>query len=271
MWILIGYAIVVVPLNFLVLKKLKKMELAWISTPIISVIFSLFLLNSTIGLYKANATTRTASVAILGEDNGDSVVFGKSEMFFPRAKSYDLELQNVESILSGNTNDRSDSNSLNLKDDGRHITAPDVQSSNLAFKELGFVQTSGELRGLTMKLIRRDGQTCVSISNRSKVGLSNLMFCVTGIQETITKEIPSGEVLVQPVDKYIRSKLDSKHPEAVTGWQKIASSVPNKIVVLASADSMHVGPKYGAGHPGSRYMIVSIPQWGSGAGDSSNE
>jgi hypothetical protein len=271
MWILIGYAIVVVPLNFLILKKLKKMELAWISTPVISVLFSLILLNSTIGLYKANATTRTASVAILGDENDESLVFGKSEMFFPRAKAYDLELQDVESILTGNIYDRSDSGGMNLKDDGRHVIAPDVQTANLAFKELGYVQTSRELHGLTMKLIQRDGQACVLITNHSRIGISNLMFCGTGLQETVTKEIPSGGSLVQPVGKFIRSKLDSKHPDSVTGWQKIASSSPNKIVVLASADSMQVGPKYGAGHPGSRYMVVSMPQWDSSGGGLTHE
>ena len=261
MWILIIYAIAVVPLNFLVLKKLNKMEFAWVTTPTISVIFSLVLLNSTIGLYKASATTRTTAVAILSENSDDSVVFGRSEMFFPRAKSYDLELRDVESVFSGNYMGSSEGGDLNLKDDGRHLIAPEVRSSNLAFKEMGYMQTTSELKGLSITLVNQKGEPYINIVNQSHANILQVTIWGTGLEQVISDPIKSGSSRMLPVGKIIRSKLNKDKPDAVTGWQQFASNLPNKIVVLTSIDSMAVGPKYGAGHPSSQYMVASIPQW----------
>jgi hypothetical protein len=262
MWILIIYAIAVVPLNFLILKKVKKMEIAWISTPVISVIFSLFLLNSTIGLYKASATTRTTAIAILGENGEDSVIYGRSEMFFPRAKSYDLELKNVESIISENSMGSSEGGDLNLRDDGRHLIAPAVQSANLAFKEFGYMQTSSELKGLTIRLVNQKGEPYIHIVNQSLANVLELTLWGSGMQQVVSNPIKSGSSVMLPVGRIIRSKLTKDRPEAITGWQQFVSSTPNKIIVLASVDSMAVGPGYGAGHPSSQYMVASFPQWG---------
>ncbi|MEI7986454.1 MAG: hypothetical protein WCI55_12580 [Armatimonadota bacterium] len=261
MWILIIYAIAVVPLNFLVLKKLNKMEFAWVSTPTISVIFSLVLLNSTIGLYKASATTRTTAVAILGENSEDSVVYGRSEMFFPRAKSYDLELRDVESIISGNYMGNSDGGDLNLKDDGRHLIAPDVQSANLAFKEFAYMQTSKDLKGLEITLVNQNGEPHINIVNQSHANILQITIWGTGAEQMVSDPIKSGSSRMIPVGKIIRSKLNKEKPDSVTGWQQFAANLPNKIVVLTSIDTMAVGPKYGAGHPASQYMVASVPQW----------
>jgi hypothetical protein len=261
LWILVCYAIVVVPINFLILRKLKKLEIAWVSTPLISVIFSLFLLNSTIGLYKASATTRTTSVAILVDGGEEAMVFGKSEMFFPTAKSYDLELADVESVLSSESYGRDEAGGLDLRDDGRHLIAPDVRTANLAFKELGYVQTSSELKGLSISLVKQQGETYIKIENRSRSTVTGMTVFGTGLQKVIEKSVAPGASLVYPVKDIISSKTNPKNPEQTSGWQQLATTCPNKIVALASIDSMHVGPKYGAGHPSSQYMVVSIPQW----------
>jgi hypothetical protein len=262
LWILVCYALAVVPINFLILRKLKKMEIAWISTPVISVVFSFILLNSTIGLYRANATTRTTSIAILGQSVDDAVIFGRSEMFFPQAKSYDLELSNVESVLTADSYSETDKGGLSLQDDGRHLVAPDVRTANLAFKELGYVQTSSELKGLSMTLVSRNGQLFVNVVNNSRANITGISLCGVGKQQSISAPVNSGQSAMLPVSTIVNSKPDPKRPDEINGWQRLASTSPNKIVVLASVDSMKVGPKYGAGHPGSQYMVVAVPQWG---------
>ena len=261
MWILIAYAFTVVPLNFLVLKKLKRMELAWVTTPIISILFSMILLNSTIGLYSASSTTRTTSLAIIGEGSDPALVFGKSEMFFPHAKSNDLKLSEVESILSDNRYDRSESSGLNLQDNGRQIIAPDVQTANLAFKEMSYIQTSSDLKGLSIKLVTRNGKDSVEITNNSKVVLSDIVLYGPGTSQRLETPITAGHSLVRPIDKLVRSKANPKNQESLDGWQLIGSKSPNKIVVVGKVDSMVVGPQYGSLHAGSKYMVVSFPQW----------
>ena len=260
MWILIIYAIVVVPINFLILRKMNKLEVAWISTPVISVAFSMILLNSTIGLYKANGSTRTTAIAILGDKSAESLIFGRSEMFFPRSKSYNLELSDVESIIAHESFRSNDSSGMNLIDDGQHVIAPQVETGNLAFKELTFVQTTKELQGMKISLVNSDGKSSIRIVNQSHSNLSSIVLVGPGIQKEIKTPVPIGGSVMIPADGIIRSKADAKQDSSVTGWQTVAGTSPNKIIVLGAVDSFHAGPKYGEGHPGSQYMVVSIPQ-----------
>ncbi|MEI8280873.1 MAG: hypothetical protein WCG75_00570 [Armatimonadota bacterium] len=261
LWILITYVIVVVPINFLVLRKLNRLEVAWISTPLISVIFSMVLLNTTIGLYKANATTRTSSIAVLAEGDADSMVFGRSEMFFPRAKSTDLELSNIESILTTDRYQYGDSGGINLIDTGRDIQAPGVQTGNLAFKELAYIQSTKELKGLRISLVKKNGEPAVRIENQSHSVISGIILFGPGDQKGISESVAIGASLVIPASKTMRSKVNPNADNSTTGWQSLAASTTNKLIVMASVDSMHVGPKYGQGHPASQYGLVCVPQW----------
>ena len=261
MWILIIYAIVVVPINFIILRKMNKLEVAWISTPVISVVFSMVLLNSTIGLYKANASTRTTAIAILGDNAAESLIYGRSEMFFPRSKSYDLQLRDVESIITHESFRSNDSSGMNLVDDGQHVMAPSVETGNLAFKELSFVQTTKELQGMRISLVKSNGKSSIRIVNQSHSNLSSIVVVGPGVQKEIKASVPIGGSVLIPADGFIRSKANSKQDNSVTGWQTVAGTSPNKIIVMGAVDSFHAGPKYGEGHPSSQYMVVSIPQW----------
>jgi hypothetical protein len=260
MGILIIYAIVVVPVNFLVLRKMNKMEWAWISTPIISVVFSGILLNSTIGLYKANATTLTHGISIAGIRGAETLSFGRSEMFFPRSKSYNLELDNVESVLNGDNYSYNGNSGVNFIDDGRHVIAPNVNTGNLAFKEISYVQTGNELEGLSIVISQTSKGKVAHISNQSRVSVNGLVLIGPGKRDSLTKPIAAGSSIDVPIDKVINTKLATDSNTNMINWENIAQGSPNKLVVLGNIEPIHVGPKYGEGHASSQYMFVSVPQ-----------
>lgn len=261
MGILIIYAIVVVPVNFLVLRKMNKMEWAWISTPVISVIFSGILLNSTIGLYKANATTLTHGMSVVGMRGSETLSFGRSEMFFPRSRSYNLEMDNVESILTGDVYSYDNSSGVNLVDDGRHIIAPNVNTGNLAFKEISYAQTGNELEGLSIVIVQTNKGKIARISNQSRTAINGFILIGPGTRDSIKKTIAAGASLDVPIDKIVNTKLlTDSNTSSIIGWENIAQGSPNKLVVLGNLEPIHVGPKYGEGHPSSQYTFVSIPQ-----------
>lgn len=261
MWILIAYTIIVVPINFLVLRKLNKLEYAWISTPVISVVFSAILLNSTIGLYKASATTRTTSVAVLDSEAPDAIVFGRSEMFFPRAKSYDLKLHGVETILEERGYGRSGSSGVNLIDSGREIIAPEVHTGNLAFKDLSYAQSSEELSGIKISLRRTGGDQVVRIQNQSHATVAGISIYTPGTQKFEQKPLASGASIEFKINDLLKVKPAQNKDQMNLTWQDVAASMPNKVIVFASVDEMHVGPTYGEGHPSSQYAFVSAPLW----------
>ena len=123
------------------------------------------------------------------------------------------------------------------------------------------MQTTSELKGLSITLVNQKGEPYINIVNQSHANILQVTIWGTGLEQVISDPIKSGSSRMLPVGKIIRSKLNKDKPDAVTGWQQFASNLPNKIVVLTSIDSMAVGPKYGAGHPSSQYMVASIPQW----------
>ena len=96
--ILAAYFLVVVPLNFNVLRKLKRGELAWVTAPVISLGFAGVFFGSARGLYGATLSTNTSGMLIAQAGHKDGLVVGNSEMFFPNAGVYDLHLKSVDSI-----------------------------------------------------------------------------------------------------------------------------------------------------------------------------
>ncbi len=258
MWILIAYAVLVVPINFLVLRKLNRLELAWVTAPIISVVFSAILLNSTIGLYKASATTRTTAIAAFEDQNGEAMVFGRSEMFFPRAKSYDLGLKGVQSVATEYRYGAAGSSGINLIDNGREISAPAVNTGNLAFKDLQYVQESNELNGLRFSLKEQGGRKILVVQNQSHIDLASVMLFGPGKNKTLDKAVKSGGSVEVDVSDLIRSKLPASNDQNYS-WQTISESLPNRLIAYAVAAPMHVGPKYGEGHPSSIYSLVTAP------------
>ena len=140
--ILACYFVVVIPVNFLVLKKLKRGELAWITAPVISLGFAAILFTSAASLYSAKMSTATTGL-IIGQEGSDEALFtGSTEMFVPRAGSYDLKLSNVDSLQG--IKDQGYGAALAMTevesvDDGE-IRIPTLVADNLAFRKIDYRQ-----------------------------------------------------------------------------------------------------------------------------------
>ncbi len=144
-WILASYFILVVPINFLFLKKLKKGELAWITAPLISLGFAGLLFTSAGGLYGAKMSTVSTGVIVAQEGMNSSIYSGFTQMFIPTGGSYDLKLTNIDSLDAVVDDDfpsyrsRKDSRDFEAIDEGE-FKIPNLSSNNLAFKSLSYKQ-----------------------------------------------------------------------------------------------------------------------------------
>jgi hypothetical protein len=134
--ILVAHLVVAVPLNFLVMRKLGKGELAWITTPIISVIFAALFFRLASGLYEAGQSTRSHGILLASSLHPTGFFKGSTELFIPRGGVYDLRLQNTETVSPIGTDYYYDQNarSLQVVDDGM-VRIPELRVSNLAFEE----------------------------------------------------------------------------------------------------------------------------------------
>jgi len=186
-FVLVAYFLAVIPLNFLVLKKLKRGELAWFTAPIISFIFACILFTSAASLYGAKMSTVSSGLIIAQEGNNEGVFIGSTQMFIPRAGAYDLKLNQVDSLTEGGTDDmygaRDDENSDIEAVDTGEITIPNLSANNLNFRRIGYRQ-----------LIPISKQFHVRLQQMSGGGLqctvtNNSLFNLTKAQLAYKKQI----------------------------------------------------------------------------------
>ncbi len=144
------YFLAVIPLNFLVLKKLNRGELAWFTAPILSLGFAGLLFARAQDLYSAQMSSATQGLLVAQEGMSEGIFIGSSQVFIPRAGSYDLKLEDVDSVGVAEEDDhgyyggyggRGERSTLELNpiDDGE-IHVPALRANNLTFREINFRQ-----------------------------------------------------------------------------------------------------------------------------------
>jgi len=169
------YFIAVVPLNFLVLRKLKRGELAWGTAPVLSLAFAGVFFAAAKGLYTANLSTSTNGLLIMQAGEPDAMVIGYTQMFFPRGGRYDLKLAGVDSLVqSTSPNYRWDRSAHSIYEDLDPVDTGEVQASinvpNLAFREMTYREHT---QSNQLFDVRRTGDGRFSITNGSDYTLMN--------------------------------------------------------------------------------------------------
>ncbi|MBX7132820.1 MAG: hypothetical protein K1X67_09115 [Fimbriimonadaceae bacterium] len=147
-WILVAYFVAVVPLNFLVLRRLKKVEWAWVTAPLISLGFGAYFFSAAGSLYSAKLSRSTSGILIGAQGFDQAEYIGRTQMYFPRGGRYDLKLTGVDQIRPvenldyyyGPRRQNSDTmRELNATDHGE-VKAPALGVGNLAFREFTYRQ-----------------------------------------------------------------------------------------------------------------------------------
>jgi hypothetical protein len=178
--ILILHFVLAVPVNFAVLRKYGKGDLAWATTPIISIAFAAVFFALAAGLYKSGQSVRNRGVLIVSPEHNEGYYRGSAEMFIPRGGNYDAKLTGVDWV--GSRPDEfyyyeGSGQNLELQDDGE-IRMRSLSASNLSFHEFSFTQRVEAGRWLKGSIKRSgDGLTC-SITNDSPYDLRDAIVIV---------------------------------------------------------------------------------------------
>jgi len=141
--ILFLYFLAVVPINFIVLRKLKRGELAWATAPLLSLAFAGVFFEAAQGLYSAQLSTSSQGVLVLQKGETNGLIVGYTQLFFPRGGTYDLKLKGVDSLSGGsNFSPYSYRSQHSIYEDLNAADTGEIQSSisvpNLAFREIRY-------------------------------------------------------------------------------------------------------------------------------------
>ncbi len=262
--VLASYFIVVVPLNFLVLRKLRRGELAWLTAPIISLGFAGILFASASGLYSAKLSTATRGVLMVHEGIDEGIFVGRTQMFFPRGGRYDLRLEDVDSLGLANADDfynggfsrrNQDTAQLDPIDTGE-IEAPAMRASSLAFRQLYFRQKVAAGNWFRVDVGERKGdEVRVTVTNSSPHVLREAGVYV-GSRRTPIKDLRPGErASVQALAKQLP-------PGAVQRYDEYAPAPlpnsPGSVAVMGSLEGFRPGPRIGQEVASRRRVLVAV-------------
>jgi hypothetical protein len=202
--ILIVYLVLVVPINLLVLRKMKKTEWAWVTTPLISLGFAGVFFQFAGQLYSASLSVANSGILVIDNRFETGYYYGSAQIFFPRGGRFDLGMKAVESVTElGNEYDfgmRSGSSTLqamNAIDDGT-VRIEGMSANNLSFHEFAYGQVVSAPRWLSsnLKLTHHTTLECSitgTITNRSSYRISGVLHA--GSFTTAMPDLEAGQTI----------------------------------------------------------------------------
>jgi hypothetical protein len=242
--VLAGYFLAVVPLNFLILRKLKRGELAWFTAPVLSLGFASILFKSAGSLYSEKLSTASRGVVLMRQGDPNAVFVGNTQIFLPQGGRYNLRMAGVDSIGTGNGTAQYADNSpdLDAVDNGA-VTIPNMLASNLAFRQIDYRQQLpiGDLYSISM---RRDGGTATCIvKNASTSALTNAVVFV-GKHAKRVNTIQPGESLTVKVDLTADEGLPGG-PDTTDGFMASTLGYYGGAALQANLTNFRPGPQIG--------------------------
>jgi hypothetical protein len=238
--ILFAHLIISVPLNFYVMRRIGRSEMAWVTTPVISIGFAAVFFSLASGLYEAGQSTRTLGVLVASTEHDIGAYTGKAEIFIPRGGQYDLRLNGVESVSTSSNYYYESEQVLHVVDEGT-VQIPDIRVSNLAFKEFYFTQRVANTKFISAKA-RRVGANKLDIHvvNLSPHTLDTVSVqCGKALYQLGTIE-PGGE---------FRGTAQG-HRYTKDPW-----SQESNMVVQATLKGFRAGPQIGADKGSSTLLL----------------
>lgn len=209
--LLIAYALIVVPVNLLVLRRMRKSELAWVTAPLVSLGFAGAFFSLAGDLYKTPLSTASTGSLIWDTRLPEGYFSGTTQMFVPRGGRYDLELEGIDYLGTTQFNDysmRASRATPDLVDTGTY-SAPNARFANLTYQSVVYgqiVPTQSWLRTTSEPLPRR--RIKLKITNGSPHVWSSLVLQGPNGHQTLPKLLPGATwTLAEPI-----SMTDNRKP-----------------------------------------------------------
>jgi hypothetical protein len=97
---LLGYLICLVPVNYFILSRKNRRELAWITTPIIIIVFTIGAYGIGFAMKGGNLLLKTATIIEAGANSKYASVSTYGGLFSPSRRTYDIELSDPYAVVS---------------------------------------------------------------------------------------------------------------------------------------------------------------------------
>jgi hypothetical protein len=169
-----AYFMLVVPINYWTLKRLRALDWAWLTTPLIALVFVGVLWQLAGGLYRKSLSSKVQTVLIAQAGSPDAYAVNSALFFFPRAGVFDLQFDQSDMVEAGVADERGAGFGQTtvvrtLEGDPKRVDGYRV--SNLSFQWFRYtrtVQLQGQIEG-SLRLTRRNGEWRLSGTVRNRL------------------------------------------------------------------------------------------------------
>lgn len=241
--VLLCYLLLVAPINLLVLRKLGRGELAWITAPAISFVFAGIFFRYAANLYSAKQSALIGGVLLADAHSGDSYLIGKAQLFFPRGGSYDMNLKDVEEVspvMEEMYSSKPMLHKLEAVDMGT-LSMPNFQATNLGFYQFAFSQHLPPRNWLVANVRLTNDRIKGTVRNSTPWRISMIQLYAHGLAFD-ARDLDPGES---------RSIDERGYPVSRTGVdvdsgmpiQGIASMLPDRILAYGQMRDIPAGPQ----------------------------
>ena len=188
-------------------------------------------------------------------------------MFFPNADAHDLKLNSVDGTYRVRIeNDYShygneQTSAMNFIDNGRNLIAPECETTNLAFREFTYLQTTNALSGIRCNAMATSAGYRLVLTNGSKNVLRGLTRFTQGsrLPKPIDKVEPG-----QTIELFVsNAELIAKPPQNGDQVLRLANGQALPVYIQFEVEGLRLGPGWGSEHPGSTLNAVIHPYGGT--------
>lgn len=252
-WILCGFFLAAIPVNFILLRALKKGEWAWVTAPILSLGFAGVLFAKASDLYAAKASTATSGAIVVQQGLSEGWFVGNTSFFIPAGGTYDLKLKDVDSL--GQTailnNDPfsyrgpSEQPTFDSIDTGRTLEVPALKANNLAFRELDYRQMLPEAGRWFTLTARYVGGSTVDweVRNNGPYTLTNASVLLGGNRHEF-KDLKPGESR-KGGGNFVKYELQNGNAQNASSLEEVSSRTRRPVLTGYIKGSLRPGPQIG--------------------------
>jgi hypothetical protein len=224
--LLIGiYIIVIGPVNFLVLRRIRRVDLAWVTTPILVGIFLVLAYGASFTL--RGTRPQISQLAIVqgfeGQPGGQATAF--VSVFSPQRRTYTMGFA-PDALVSPGTFESLQSSSVPVSLSDTAATVPDLLIDVSSLSTLLVEQPVGEVPAVQSQLVRDTLRFSGSIQNTSGETLHNALIVVGDAVQTVGDVGPGARVEVNlPLNLQAFPSKISGPSDALFNQQQVLSSL----------------------------------------------
>lgn len=177
--ILLGiYFLLVVPVNYFVLKRLRALDWAWVVTPLIALAFVGVLWRLAGDLYRQSLSSDVKTLIVARAGDRDAYAINSALFFFPRAGVYDLQFEQSDMVEAGTPDYANVAQGATMRTiQGEPTRVEGYRVTNLSFQWFRYtraVQLQGQVEGaLRIEQRARKSQLVGTLTNRLPYSLHN--------------------------------------------------------------------------------------------------